>query len=578
MKELTFYIPDFIIERLTLKPFFEASDGEHKRVTSVFIYIGGVDFEGHPSQAARILDKFYRILLDTCQIYGGYINKFDIGDKGKRVFITFGFPKTQEDDHIRAINFCYDLLHHQDLKKLDLKIGINSGNVFACPVGSILRSEFTIMGDAVNLAARLASRARNGEILITSELNKKVGAMFATRKKGRFALKGKRKEVEIFKIVDRINLKADVIRRWVSKSSVIVGRKKEIKKIKEIIKAVKDNEGQVIYITGAPGIGKSRLAKEMIRMCLKDRFQIYEGECLSYGSSFSYYPWAQIFERYFGLLPSENINQKKRKIEKKCIQINPALKDWLPVIGVPLGIFFPETEYTRFLDAKLKRQRIFDLVLDLLQYESEKGPIAIIFDDLQWADNVSFELLNYVARNIRASSILVVILSRPVERKLEFLGENWCTEFKLRELSEQETLLLIRNILNIQDLPETLKNVIFEKSQGNPFYVEEIVKSLIEVGNIYFKGKKWHFRGDIRKIEIPDRVERILMTRIDRLNYRTKDVLHYAAVLGKEFSEYYIRNIYPDRRYAKETLKVLNALGLITIYKEGGINVPLNIF
>ncbi len=568
--ELKGYIPDFIIERLGIKPFFEPRDGEHRKVTNVFIYLAGFDFDKKPLYSAKLLEKFYKVLKENCKIYGGYVNKFDIADKGERVFITFGFPRAMEDDEIRAINFCYEILNDEGLKDIDLRIGVNSGYVFAGPVGSELRSEFTVMGDAVNLAARLASKAKKGEILISEQINKKIERIFETERKGRIKFKGKVKEISVFRVKKKRAVRIRMIEKWVSESAIMVGRNEEVKEIKEIIKKVKNRKGQIVFITGEAGIGKSRLARELVNLCLKENLKVFEGDCISYGSSFSYHPWAQILNDFFEISPIDDVETKKKKITDKVSKINKKLKEWLPVIGEPLGITFPQTSLTKFIDAKLKKQRIFDLTFDFLKYEAKRHPVCIVIEDLQWADSTSIELLNYIARNIENRPIILTLVSRPLPERQEFMEKKWFTPLKLKELSEDDTMNLIKNLLDVKELPEHLKKLIFQKSQGNPFYIEEIIKSLIEAGFIVLRKGKWYFKGEIKKVKLPDRVEGVIMSRIDRLDYRTKDVLQVASVLGREFDEFLIKGIYPDVKFLPKALKDLNSLDLVRIERKEG--------
>lgn len=272
--EIKNYIPDFIIEKLKLKPYFEPEDGEHKKVTGVFFYIGGIDFDGNPRLSERRIKTFYDVLREKCNIFGGYINKFDIADKGERVFVTFGFPKAMEDDEVRAVAFCYELLSDRRLKNISLRAGVNSGYVFAGPVGSDKRSEFTIMGDAVNLAARLASKAKPGEILITLSLKRKIANLFETKRKGRLKVKGKRKDIELFKLVAKKKLKIKEIEKWVSESSVMVGRDREMSRTRDLLKKVSSKRGQIFFVTGEAGIGKSRLTREIVKFCIERKFKV----------------------------------------------------------------------------------------------------------------------------------------------------------------------------------------------------------------------------------------------------------------------------------------------------------------
>ncbi len=565
ISSITPYLSEWIRERIDLRPLFDPKDGGHRKVTMVFLRFQGIPYEKDGKKAAALLEVLHRILEETAEKYGGYLNKLDIASGGERALIVFGFPVALEDDERRATIFAYDLMTNPSIisKGIELRAGIHSGFVFAGPVGSDLRREYTVMGDAVNLTARIAAAAGENEILVSAAVIDKVFGYFDYDAMAARAFKGKKEKIRLYKILKKRMVDKALLSRWLSESEAIVGRDQELKEFKKIIEKVKKGKGQIFAISGEAGIGKSRLTQELIKELRSAKFTIFEGDCVSYGSAFSYHPWVDILADFFGILPEDAVKVRKRKIKQQMVKVDKKLSQWLPVIGEVMGVSFPETSLTKFLDTKIKKQRVFDITFDLLKHAAKKKPLSIIVEDLHWSDTASMELLNYIGRNIKPMPFLLVFVYRPIKRKEEFLEKDYCTQVSIRELSDDDSLRLVKNLLNIKNIPAAFKKLVLEKSQGNPFYIEELVKSLIEQGYVAEEHGKWKFTGDLRKLQLPDSVEAVILGRIDRLDIQERDVLQVASVLGREFDEFIIEGIYPDMSMLNKSLKNLNRLDLI---------------
>lgn len=563
------YIPQWLLKRIELKPSFDHKDGEHRKIAVVFLHFSGINYDKKTPKTAEIMTKFYKVVSSIVDKYDGWINAIDIYKDSERLLVVFGFPFAYEDDEQRAVLFAYEVLNHPDLKKLNLRAGINSGSVFAAPVGNQLRREYATLGDAVNLSARLGAKAENRAIVVSEPIFNKTFALFDYEFLGEKEYKGKKKKIKTYKLAGKKQVGKNVLSRWLSESEKIIGREKEIEEIQRVIKYCSEGKGQILCITGEPGIGKSRLVQEVIKLSEKEGFKILKGSCISYGSAFSYYPWIEILNEFFNILPEDSIEIRKKKIRQELVAVDKKLIDWLPVIGEVLGVSFPETSLTKFLDAKLKKQRVFDIVFDILKFIVKKMPVNIILEDIHWIDTVSIELLNYIGRNIEDKPILFTAVYRPLKKREEFLEKEWTTELLLKELSKESSLELVSNMLNIREIPDDLKKIIVNKSQGNPFYIEELVKSLIEQGYVVEEKGRWVFRGDIKTLQLPDTVEAVILSRIDRLDLKDRDVLQVASVLGREFDEFLLKGIYPDHKIMKSALSNLERFDLIKQAKGG---------
>lgn len=562
-EELMKYIPEWLYKRIELKPFFDQRDGEHRKVAVVFLHFAGMPYETNPGKASSMINNFYSIVKQTVEKYDGWLNAIDVYKDCARIMAVFGFPKAYEDDEKRAALFTYELLIHPGLEGMKMKAGVNVGSVFAAPVGSEIRREYAVMGDAVNLAARLADSSDQNTITVSEAIFNKTFSLFEYESLGEKEYKGKKRKIASYKLLQKRQVEKTILTKWLSESEKLVGRNKEIQIIKEKIALVKKSKGQIVGITGEAGIGKSRLTQEIIKELGKEKFPIFKGSCVSYGSAFSYHPWVEILADFFNILPTDSVNVRKTKIRNKAVAVDKKLVEWLPVIGEIMGVSFPETSLTKFLDAKIKKQRVFDISFDFMKYTARSKPVCIIIEDLHWADTASVELVNYIGRNIENKPFFFVLVYRPIKRKEEFIEKDFSTELLLKELSKDDSLELVKNLLNIKDISKDFRELIIEKSQGNPFYIEELVKSLIEQGYIIEEKGTWKFTGDIKKLALPDTVEAVILSRIDRLDLPERNVLQVASVLGREFDEFLIKGIYPETKLLNSSLRNLQHLDLI---------------
>ena len=557
------YIPEWLSRRIELKPYFDHKDGEHRKIAVVFLHFGGLPYDTKPDKASHRVDKFYQIVRQTIEKYDGWLNALDIYKDSERVLAVFGFPKAYEDDAKRAALFTCEIVTHPDLKDIVFRAGINAGSVFAAPLGSELRREYATLGDAVNLAARLAARAEPGTLVVSEDIFNKTYSLFDYESLGAKEYKGKKKSITSYRLVQKKRVEKKVLARWLSESGKMIGRKKEVQALERGISTARRSKGQLLAISGEPGIGKSRLTQELIRLAGNAGFSIYKGDCVSYGSAFSYHPWVEIMTDIFGIQPADPIKARGDKIKQKTRAVDEKLTDWIPLIGDLMGVFFPENALTKFLDPKIKKQRVFDIIFDFIKFEARKNPLVIIIEDLHWADTASLELVNYIGRNIEDKPVLLTLVHRPLKKKEEFMEKDFYTAIALKELTRDDSLELVKNLLSVKSLPGDFSSLVVEKSQGNPFYLEELVKSLIEQGNIIEAKDGWKFVGDAKKLQLPDTVEAVILSRIDRLDLQERDVLQVASVLGREFDGFLLSGIYPEDTALRKSLRNLGRLDLI---------------
>lgn len=564
------YLSPWLLSTIIADPLAGGFAGEHRRVTSLFLNLWGMDFDGDP-QAVSKAQNYIHVLQQTVRKYDGSVNKIDFSQQGPRVFVLFGAPAAHENDEERALLCALDLLGHEEFKFGGLKqrFGVNSGFVYAGTIGSAARREFTVMGDEVNLAARLMSYAQEGQLVISASVNRKAGKKFETRSLGEREFKGKSHPVAIFQALGEKRASDDIFARWVSESKAMVGRESEKAVLNENIEKTISGKGQVVSIVGEPGIGKSRLSRELIQNWLERGYTVFGGNCQSYGSAISYLPWSELLKGYLGIKETDSLEDREAKIRKMLGIIDPQLAEWACLVGEVVGVPMPETDLTKSLDAKLRQQRLFDLVLDILSWGAQQEPLMLIIEDLHWADSASLGLLNYVARNIAEKPVLLCLVYRPMESKQEFATKEFHTALTLKELSQEESQQLIRTLLAIEGMPKELEDLILKKSQGNPFFVEEVIKSLIEQKVITQEGGKWKVAtADVKSVNIPDTVQGVIMSRVDRLSATAKDVLQVASCIGREFEYPVLSAVYPKKMDLGPILVDLGRFDLVLSEKE----------
>ncbi len=551
--------------------------GEHRNVTILFLNFRGFDFD-RDEKAMLNLQRYFSELQATVDRYDGSIDKVDLASEGFNVIVLFGVPFAHEDDEERAVRCAHEILSGvwSQALKVKMRIGINAGYVFAGNVGSSERREYTVMGDEVNLAARILSKAKDDDIIVSQSIYAKIKQLFDLQSKKEVRLKGKEKPVKIYRILGEKKRAEAFERLRGGESKTMVGREGELALLKKSAKQVEKGKGQVVLIVGEAGVGKSRLTREFIDAWRKKAFEFAVGSCQFYGKPISYHPWKEPLMSYLGLKKESPDKQKKKAIRTFMKSVNPALAEWSPIIGELLDLDIEETKLTSSIDAKLRKQRLFDIMLDLFSYSKKKKkrrnrePLLIVIEDFHWADAASVELLSYIARNVEQLPILLLVVTRPVKEKWEFAKYGYYREIPLKELVADDVRSLVGALLG-QDEPDTqIVEFIRKETQGNPFYVEELTRTLIE-RNILRKIKEaWIFPEDMSGMEVPDTIQGVIMSRIDRLPSPIKQVLLMASVIGREFSYATLEGVYPkDKPKLKGYLSSLRHLDLLLYQKTG---------
>ncbi len=569
--------------------------GEHRWVVSLFVSFRGLDYDSD-LEAGSKLQQYFVAMQSIIVKYGGRLNRVITGDKGSLLHLIFGAPVAHEDNEERAVGCALDMqnlvLNSDKLPFItDQRIGIASGYVFAGDVGSDHRREYTVMGDVVNLSARLMQTAQEGGILMEQQTMRRVESQFLCEALPAVKVKGKQAPIAIFRPVSV----RKTTKRWGedparSQRWIMVGRDRELLCAKALIAKAIAGHGQLLAITGEAGVGKSHLLGAIVAQAAgatkaqKHGMYGLQADCLSYGSQTPYLPWIDFFNAFVDLnvREDETSEQKIHKITQRMRAVDPVLEDWVPLMGQLLGLPVSDNPLTGALDAQLRKQRTFEIALSLIRHQAQQVPLFLmVFEDVHWIDSISLEMLNYVARNIAEYRILLVVLYRPTIELTEWRHYDNCQWITLSDLSAEDALALMRHKLGMDEVPIVLRErVLRGETRVNPFFVEEVINALIDQGYLVaIPGKaggsvtptaEYILTGDLSEVEIPDSVQALVMSRIDRLDEGSKLSVKVASVIGRMFkyrtlSAIYPVEVLPDRLL--DNLEKLNRLDLTPLDK-----------
>src|SRR5215213_10053712 len=529
-------------------------DGERKYVTVLFADVVDSTALGErldPEQVAEIMNGAFAFFGASVTKYGGTVARL-LGDA---IIAFFGAPVAHEDDAERAVRAGLDIQAatraYAELVKRDygvdfaVRVGINTGLAVLALVGDEIRTEYTAMGDTTNVAARLQSTAAPGSVIISPDTYHLVRPLFTFKPRGATTVRGKSTPIETYEVLSPKAVPGKV-RGLEGLTSPLVGRSAEFQLLHDRLEEVREGRGAFVAVVGEAGLGKSRLLAEVKGSADSlPPVAWLEGRALSYGQAVTYFPWRQVFREAIGAQEGEAPENVREKLHRDsgCGAIPEGDKQYLEVM---LSV---ESETTLKAASTLEGDQLVDHITEAvrghLRASASLKPTVIVLDDLHWADTASLDLLMNVAKLVEAWPLLVICLLRPdkdapswsaIERARSELGSSY-TEILLEPLDAAHSQELLGNLLYIEDLPESVRRLILNKAEGNPFFVEEVIRTLIDSRYIVRENGHWRATREIVNVTIPDTLTGVLSARIDRLPENTKHVAQTAAVLGRIFAQ-----------------------------------------
>jgi len=506
-----------------------------------------------PEDVMEIMNGAFDVLIEPIYRYEGTLARL----MGDAVLAFFGAPIAHEDDPERACRAALEIIEgaqkyaarleqERGISGFNVRVGINTGLVVVGEVGSDLRVEYTAMGDAVNLAARMESAAEPGTILITEDTHKLIAHLFETQALGRIEVKGKAAPVSVYRVLAP-KVVPGKLRGLAGLESPLVGREAEFAVLEKAMERLQAGVGGVVTIVGEAGIGKSRLVAELRQQAYAD-LQWVEGRCLSYGTSIAYLLWLDVLRGLLGVTVEDSPVAVRDVLRERVQALCPErVDDVYPYLArlMSLPLEAQDEARIRDLEGEKLKSGIFRAMETLIECAAAERPLVLVCEDLHWADPTSVELLEQLLALTDRASLLLICVFRPERehgcwRIRETAARDYRhrhTDLWLDSLSAAQSEALVGNLLRVEDLPPKLKWRILSHAEGNPFYVEEIIRSLIDDRAIVRDEAtgRWRATREVADIAIPDTLHGVLMARIDRLREDTKRVLQMAAVIGRIF-------------------------------------------
>jgi class 3 adenylate cyclase/tetratricopeptide (TPR) repeat protein len=539
--------PVTIIDNIT-------TEGERRHATVMFADISGftrMSEKMDPEKVISIINDCFATMGAIVEKNGGTIDKF-IGDC---IMALFGVPVAIEEAPRKAINTAIEINKWMEGysqsqgfgNDLGIHIGINTGVVVAGPVGSSKKREYTVMGDAVNVASRLKDISSSGQIYVGPSTFRYTRQYFSFRELESFTLKGKEEPVQAYELLSRteqIHRAAPHVQR--DTGSEMIGRMKELDQLLLALFKVINGKGSIINIIGEAGIGKSRLIAELMNRDEIRRVTVLEGRTLSFGTNLPFYPLIDILKIWAEIKEDDAERQASGKLKNKIKEAHPDLTDEVfPFLATMMGMKLGQQDSERIegIEGTAMESLILKNLDLLLAKESLLKPLIIVIEDIHWADQSSIKLLESLYRLSGSHPILFINLMRPGyedtgNRILKTLRTRFSqdnTDIILGPLTEELSEQLIIKLLNISGFPSKIKDLIIKQTGGNPFFIEEIIQSFKDEGVIGFKDEKMVITEKIDHVVIPETINEVLMTRIDRLDENTKSLLKTASVIGRSF-------------------------------------------
>ena len=547
------YVPRHLAEKILASR--QTLEGERKQVTVLFADIRGSTslLEGlDPEEAQKIIDPVLHVMMGAVHRYEGTVNQV-LGDG---IMALFGAPLAHEDHAVRA---CYaaiamqnEMRHHREkLGKseelgLQIGIGLNSGEVVVRSIGNDLNIDYSALGHTTHLAARMQELAGGGAILLTTATLREVEGFVEVKSLGAVRVKGVSRPVDAYELAGATSARTRLHAAATRGLTPFVGRKTEIETFQKVIEKSAAGHGQIFSMVGEPGMGKSRLVYEFIHSCVPTDWLVLEAPSVSYGKATPYFPVIELLRRYFGISGGEEVGSIREKVSDHVFKLDEMLKDVIAPILALMGALADHEDAPanrrwrdvsdsikkfNYMEPQQRRRQTFESLKRLIIRESQKQPLLMVFEDLHWIDNETQAFLDSVVESLPMARMLLLVNYRPGYSHA-WADKTYYTQTRVEALQSTGAEELLQHLLGSNKDLAPLKISLTQRTEGNPFFAEESVRSLVETGILV--GEKGDYRPGLAldSIRIPRSVQSVVADRIDRLTIAQKHLLQTAAVIG----------------------------------------------
>jgi class 3 adenylate cyclase/tetratricopeptide (TPR) repeat protein len=533
------YTPKHLAEKILTSK--SALEGERKQVTVLFADLKGsmeLLADRDPEEARKLLDPVLERMMEAVHRYEGTVNQV----MGDGIMALFGAPVAHEDHAVRACYAAHDMqatmrrytaeMRHTHGIEVQIRVGLNSGEVVVRAIGSDLRMDYTAVGQTTHLAARMEQLAPPGTIRLTADTLRLAEGYIEVKPLGPVPVKGLATPIDVYEMIGtgphRSRLHAAAARGFTR----FVGRDVELEALRQSLARGAAGHGQVVAIVGEPGVGKSRLVWEVTHSHRVHGWLVLHAGSVSYGKATSYLPVIDLLKGYLAIEDRDGPRAVQEKVTGKLLTLDRALEPSLPAFLALLDVPTDDPQWAT-LDPLQRRRRTLDAVKRLLIRESQGQPLVVVFEDLHWIDGETQALLDALVESLPAARMLLLVNYRP-EYRPPWSSRTYYTQLRLDPLPPETAEQLLGAILGLDARLDPLKRVLIARTQGNPFFLEESVRALVETGALSGEHGAYRLARPLPSIQVPATVQAVLAARIDRLPPGDKALLQTASVVGKD--------------------------------------------
>ena len=531
-----------------------APTGERRRVTMLFCDVTGSTAAAErldPEEWAGIMNGAFAHMMEPIYRYEGTLARL----MGDAVLAFFGAPIAHEDDPARAVHAGLEIQravapYREEVRArwgldFNVRVGINSGLVVMGAVGSDLRVDYTAMGDAVNVAARMEQTAEPGTVQVSGATHRLIAPLFESLDLGAFEVKGRAEPVRAYRVLRALQ-RPGSLRGIAGMRAPMIGRDAERGALLEAVAAAARGEGRIVSVIAEAGIGKSRLVAEAREEAASGDatagVRWYEGRSVSYDTGVPYAPVRDLLRGILELTGEEPPAVARERVAAMAMRAG-AGDAVTPYLAEVLGVRAEAPGDTAYLDPAQLRERVVGAIGTLIEGLSRETPLALVFEDLHWADSATIDVVRGLQDVAERAAVVLIGLFRPerddeawsVHEAAERGHHHRYTALQLQALDEGDARALVSALLHIDGLPPEVQELILQKAEGNPFFVEEVVRSLLDRGLVEQRDGRWVATAEVTALAVPDTLAAVLTTRLDQLDDRERGVTQAASVLGREF-------------------------------------------
>jgi class 3 adenylate cyclase/tetratricopeptide (TPR) repeat protein len=533
------YTPSYLAEKILTSR--SALEGERKQVTVLFADLKSsmeLLADRDPEEARQLLDPVLEQMMAAVHRYEGTVNQV----MGDGIMALFGAPLAHEDHAVRA---CYAALamqaamqrYAEEVRRtqgltVQMRVGLNSGEVVVRAIGNDLHMDYSAVGQTTHLAARMEQLATPGSILLTAATLRLVEAMVRVQALGPVPVKGLTDPVEVFELVGATALRRRLQAAVARGLSPFVGRQAELEALQQALARARAGQGQVVALIGEPGVGKSRLVYEFLHSHRTQGWLRLESSSVSYGKATAYLPVCDLLKAYCHIEDRDDLRTVRAKVTGQILTLDGALQDTVPAV---LALFeaLPADSPFLQLDSLQRRRRTLEALKGLLLRESQVQPLLLVFEDLHWIDSETQAVLDMLVESLPTARVLLLVNYRP-EYQHGWGSKTYYTQLRLDPLPEASADTLLQALLGHDPGLVPLTQLLIARTQGNPFFLEESVRILVETGVLGGERGAYRLAKPLDTLQVPATVHALLAARIDRLAPENKHLLQTAAVVGTE--------------------------------------------